>query len=41
MKTSAEDPYHDGARHWQDRFDSWRPADRLAQKDAATAQRPM
>ena len=32
MKTSAEDPYHAGARHWQDRFDSRRLADRLAEK---------
>jgi len=32
MKTSAEDPYHAGARHWQDRFDSRRLADRLAER---------
>jgi predicted pyridoxine 5'-phosphate oxidase superfamily flavin-nucleotide-binding protein len=32
MKTSPEDPYHAGARHWQDRFDSRRLADRLAEK---------
>ena len=32
MKTSAEDPYHAGSRHWQDRFDSRRLADRLAEK---------
>ena len=32
MKTSAEDPYHAGARHWQDRFDSRRVADQLADK---------
>jgi predicted pyridoxine 5'-phosphate oxidase superfamily flavin-nucleotide-binding protein len=32
MKTSAEDPYHAGARHWQDGFDSRRLADRLAEK---------
>ena len=31
MKTSPEDPYHEGARHWQDRFDSRRLADRLAE----------
>lgn len=31
MKTSA-DPYHAGVRLWQDRFDSRRLADRLAEK---------
>ena len=32
MKTLPSDPYHAGARHWQDRFDSRRLADRLAEK---------
>ena len=32
MKTSPDEPYHNGARHWQDRFDSRRLADRLSQK---------
>ena len=32
MKTSPDEPYHAGARHWQDRFDSRRLADRLAEK---------
>ena len=32
MKTSADEPYHAGARHWQDRFDSRRLADRLAER---------
>jgi uncharacterized protein len=32
MKTLANDPYHAGARHWQDRFDCRRLADRLAEK---------
>jgi predicted pyridoxine 5'-phosphate oxidase superfamily flavin-nucleotide-binding protein len=32
MKTSPEHPYHEGARHWQDRFDSRRLADRLAER---------
>ena len=32
MKTSSDKPYHEGARHWQDRFDSRRLADRLAEK---------
>ncbi len=31
MKTSP-DPYHAGARHWQDRFDTRRLADRLAER---------
>lgn len=31
MKTWPEDAYHEGARHWQDRFDSRRLADRLAE----------
>lgn len=37
MKTSADDAYHAGARHWQDRFDSRRLADRLAEKLSRTA----
>jgi len=32
MKTSPDQPYHAGARHWQDRFDSRRLADRLAER---------
>ena len=32
MKTSPDEPYHAGARHWQDRFDSRRLADRLAER---------
>ena len=32
MKTLPDEPYHPGARHWQDRFDSRRLADRLAEK---------
>ncbi len=32
MKTLADAPYHAGARHWQDRFDSRRLADRLAER---------
>jgi len=31
MKTLPDEPYHEGARHWQDRFDSRRLADRLAE----------
>jgi len=31
MKTLPEEPYNEGARHWQDRFDSRRLADRLAE----------
>jgi len=31
MKTLPDDPYNEGARHWQDRFDSRRLADRLAE----------
>ena len=40
MKTSLEapgEPYHEGARHWQDRFDSRRLADRLAERLSRTA----
>ena len=36
MKTSAESPYHAGARYWQDRFDSRRLADRLAERLSRT-----
>ena len=32
MKTSPDEPYHAGARRWQDRFDSRRLADRLAER---------
>ena len=32
MKPTPEEPYHAGARHWQDRFDSRRLADRLSEK---------
>ena len=32
MKTLPDAPYHVGARHWQDRFDSRRLADRLAER---------
>jgi uncharacterized protein len=32
MKTSPESPYHEGSRRWQDRFDTRRLADRLAEK---------
>src|SRR5512135_2298037 len=35
MKTS--DPYHEGARGWQDRFDTRRLADRLAERLSRTA----
>jgi len=37
MKTSPDEPYHAGARHWQDRFDSRRLADRLAERLSRTA----
>jgi len=36
MKTSPDDPYHRGARHWQERFDTRRLADRLAEKLSRT-----
>jgi uncharacterized protein len=32
MKTSPDGAYHDGARHWQDRFDTRRLADRLEER---------
>jgi predicted pyridoxine 5'-phosphate oxidase superfamily flavin-nucleotide-binding protein len=32
MKTSPDAPYHEGVRLWQDRFDSRRLADRLAER---------
>ena len=32
MKTLSDAPCHAGTRHWQDRFDSRRPADRLAER---------
>jgi uncharacterized protein len=32
MKTLPDEPYHEGARHWQDSFDSRRLADRLAER---------
>jgi len=34
---STDDAYHDGSRRWQDRFDTRRLADRLAQRLARTA----
>jgi predicted pyridoxine 5'-phosphate oxidase superfamily flavin-nucleotide-binding protein len=37
MKTSPDASYHEGARFWQDHFDSRRLADRLAERLSRTA----
>jgi predicted pyridoxine 5'-phosphate oxidase superfamily flavin-nucleotide-binding protein len=37
MKTTPDGPFHAGARDWQDRFDSRRLADRLAERLSRTA----